>query len=188
MAVPALKQAMETFAAVPQPPTDFAPGGVSQRQDIVRQTKKFVDDVAQWQAGMIQVQQSLTKMYRDVAELATKQPEARALLDVSVRGIEEFIRVVDESIETERRAIDESELSDRQVVATMMKKSQDNAHFMRKILKKLRDAGISQHNTRVNFYYFLLALRAEYDPESRGGPKFTDPVALERHLRGERNV
>ena len=105
-----------------------------------------------------------------------------------MRGIEEFILVVDETIETERRAIDESELSDRQAIATMMKKSQDNAHFMRKILKKLRDAGISQHNTRVNFYYFLLALRAEYDPESRGGPKFTDPVALERYLRGERNV
>ncbi len=35
---------------------------------------------------------------------------------------------------------------------------------------------------RVRFYYALLALRAEHDPEARGGPSFNTPEDLEAFL------
>lgn len=179
MAVPAFKQAMEIFAAAPQPPADLAAPGFSKRQNILRLANKFADDVAQWRAGMIQVRQGLTDIFRDTLEIAPKE------MGIRIRGLDEFIEQVDRNIEDERRVIDESELGDRQVVATLKKSSSDNAHFLRKVLKKMREAAILQHNTRVDFYRFLLALRADYNPEYSGGPTFDNAEDLINDLRNQ---
>ena len=86
--------------------------------------------------------------------------------------LDEFIEDVDKEIESERLALEQSKFSNGQVIATMTKSSSDNAHFAKKILKRLYEAGVAQHNARVDFYHFLLAQRAEHNPDYRGGPTF----------------
>jgi hypothetical protein len=58
-----------------------------------------------------------------------------------------------------------------------------SAKLARRLSNKFFEIGGEFHNETVEFYYFLLALRAEYDPDARGGPSFDDPKALSDYLR-----
>jgi hypothetical protein len=160
----ALRKAMETFAAAPQSPANAASvPGHAQRENIIRSVKGFEESVTQWRADMLSVQQGLAHMYKSLSELS----DGTAFNDQLLR-LDEFIEDVDKEIESERLALEQRKFSDRQVIATMMKSSSDNAHFM----KKIYEAGAAQHNARVDFYHFLLAQRAEHNPDYRGGPTF----------------
>jgi hypothetical protein len=165
----ALRKAIETFAAAPQSPPSAAPvvPGHDQRENLVRSAKRFEESVAQWRADMLIVQQGLAHMYENLSVL----PDSTAISD-HLSKLDEFIEHVDNEIESERLALEQSKFSNRQVVATMTKSSSDNAHFAKKILKRLYEAGVAQHNARVDFYHFLLAQRAEHNPDYRGGPTF----------------
>jgi hypothetical protein len=179
----ALRKAMETFAAAPQRPADGAPavpGG--QRENLLRSVKWFEESVARWRADMLIVQQGLAHVYEDLSAL----PDSTAIGD-ELAGLDDFIEQVDEAVESERLALEQSRFSNKQVIATLMKTSSDNAHFAKKILKRLYEAGVTQHNARVDFYHFLLAQRAEHNPDYRGGPAFDnaeDLIAdLHKHAR-----
>jgi hypothetical protein len=180
----ALRKAMETFAAAPQQPADAAPAapGHQQRENMLRSVKRFEESVVRWRADMLIVQQGLAHMYEDLAALADKT----AINDQLAR-LDEFITHVDNEVESERLALEQSRFSNRQVIATIMKTSSDNAHFTKKLLKRLYEAGVAQHNARVDFYHFLLAQRAEHNPDYRGGPTFDnaeDLIAdLHKHAR-----
>src|ERR1041385_1274463 len=179
----ALRNAMETFAAAPQSPTDAAPAPRhAQRENMLRSVKRFEESVARWRADMLIVQQGLAHMYEDLSALS----DHTAINDQLAR-LDEFIEHVDDAVESERLALEQSRFSNRQVIATMMKTSSDNAHFTKKLLKRLYEAGVAQHNARVDFYHFLLAQRAEHHPDYRGGPTFDnaeDLIAdLHKHAR-----
>jgi hypothetical protein len=180
----ALRKAMETFAAAPQPPADGAPAvpGHAQRENMLRSVKRFEESVARWRADMLIVQQGLAHMYEDLSAL----PDSSAINDQLAR-LDEFIEHVDNEVESERLALEQSRFSNRQVITTMMKTSSDNAHFLKKLLKRLYEAGVAQHNARVDFYHFLLAQRVEHNPDYRGGPTFDnaeDLIAdLHKHAR-----
>lgn len=58
-----------------------------------------------------------------------------------------------------------------------------NARLARHAVNKFFELGGDLHNETVEFYYFLLALRAEYDPDTRSGPSFDNPKALSDYLR-----
>jgi hypothetical protein len=180
----ALRKAMETFAAAPQSPTDAAPPapGHAQRENMLRSVKGFEEGVARWSADMLAVQQGLAHMYEDVSAL----PDRTAVNDQLAR-LDEFIEHVDNAVESERLALEQSRFSNKQVIAAMVKTSSDNAHFVKKLLKRLYEAGVAQHNARVDFYHFLLAQRAEHNPDYRGGPAFDnaeDLIAdLHKHAR-----
>jgi hypothetical protein len=58
-----------------------------------------------------------------------------------------------------------------------------NAKLARRAVNKFFELGGDLHNETVEFYYFLLALRAEYDPDARGGPSFDSPKKLGDYLR-----
>jgi hypothetical protein len=180
----ALRQAMDTFAAAPQSPTDDASAapGHKQREVMLRSVKGFEENVARWRADLLIVQQALAHMYEDLSALA----DSTALNDQLAR-LDEFIEHVDNEVESERLALEQSRFSNKQVIATIMKKSSDNAHFTKKLLKRLYQAGVAQHNARVDFYHFLLAQRAEHNPDYRGGPAFDnaeDLIAdLHKHAR-----
>jgi hypothetical protein len=180
----ALRKAMETFVAAPQPPRDDAPAapGHAQRENMLRSVKRFEESVARWRADMLIVQQGLAHMYEDLSAV----PDSSAIKD-QFAGLDEFIEHVDNEVESERLALEQSRFSNKQVIATMMKTSSDNAQFVKKLLKRLYEAGVTQHNARVDFYHFLLAQRAEHNPDYRGGPAFDnaeDLIAeLHKHAR-----
>lgn len=171
----ALRKAMETFAAGPQRPADGAPAvpGHQQRENMLRSVKRFEENVARWRADMLVVQQGLAHMYEDFSAL----PDSTAINDQFAR-LDDFIGHVDNEVESERLALEQSRFSNRQAIATMMKTSSDNAHFTKKLLKRLYEAGVAQHNARVDFFHFLLAQRAEHNPDYRGGPAFDNAEDL----------
>jgi hypothetical protein len=170
----ALRKAIETFAAAPQSPASAAPiPGHAQRENIIRSAKRFEESVTRWRADMLTVQQGLARMYKSLSELSD-----RTVFNDQLLRLDEFIEDVDKEIESERLALEQSKFSDRQVIATMMKSSSDNAHFMKKIMKRLYEAGAAQHNARVDFYHFLLAQRAVHNPDYRGGPTFDNAADL----------
>jgi phosphoglycolate phosphatase-like HAD superfamily hydrolase len=162
----ALQLAVEKFAAAPHAPALGGEGG-RPREEIIRTVKGFETAVAQWRADMLGVQERLTDMYKGLASISMA-----AAVSQEPTGLDEFIDVVDKEIEAERLALDQSGLSTRQTVATIAKVSSDNARFAKKMLKRVDEAGADQHNARVDFYHFLLRLRAEYNPDYRGGPTF----------------
>ncbi|HEV7599369.1 MAG TPA: hypothetical protein VGO49_03820 [Bradyrhizobium sp.] len=180
----ALQKAMETFAAAPRSPPDAAPvvPGHQQRENLLRSVKRFEDSVARWRADMLIVQQGLARMYGDLSGLMA----SNATNDELAR-LDEFIEHVDHEIESERLALEQSRFSNRQVIATMTKAWSDNAHFAKKILKRLYEAAVAQHNARVDFYHFLLAQRAEHNPDYSGGPTFDNAgeliADLHKHAR-----
>jgi hypothetical protein len=179
----ALRKAMETFAAAPQRPADGAPAVPGpQRENLLRTVKRFEESVARWRADMLIVQQGLAHMYEDLSVL----PDNTAIND-QLAKLDDFIEQVDDAVESERLALEQSRFSNKQVVATLMKTSSDNAHFAKKILKRLYEAGVTQHNARVDFYHFLLAQRAERNPDYRGGPAFDNAedliTDLHKHAR-----
>jgi chromosome condensin MukBEF ATPase and DNA-binding subunit MukB len=183
--VEALRKAIETFAAAPQPPqaVSGASGAFAARDQISRNAKHFENEVAQWRSNLLAVRHAMTDLYKGLTGLR--------LLDEALKermqGLDEFIEQVDREIEDERLALERSKLSNRQAIATIMKSSSDNGHFMKKVLKRLYQAGVDQHNARVDFYHFLLGLRAEYNPDYKGGPTFEsakDLIAdLHKHVR-----
>ena len=123
---------------------------------MLRSVKRFEEGVARWRADMLIVK-------RELVPYATRiflHWRTTAINDQFVR-LDEFIEHVDNEVESERLALEQSRFSNRQVIATIMKRSSDNAHFTKKILKRLYEAGVAQHNARVDFYHFLLAQRAE---------------------------
>jgi hypothetical protein len=165
-------------------PADGAPAvpGQEQRENLLRTVKRFEESVARWRADMLIVQQGLAHMNEDLSAL----PDNTAINDQLAR-LDDFIEQVDEAVESERLALEQSKFSNKQVIATMMKTSSDNAHFAKKILKRLYEAAVAQHNARVDFYHFLVAQRAEHNPDYRGGPAFDnaeDLIAdLHKHAR-----
>src|SRR6266403_5566677 len=164
----ALRKAIETFAAAPQSPASAAPiPGHAHRENIIRSVKRFEESVTQWRADMLTVQRGLADMYKSLSELAD-----RTAFNDQLSRLDEFIEDVDKEIESERLALEQSKFSNRQVIATMTKSSSDSAHFAKKIMKRLYEAAVAQHNARVDFYHFLLAQRAEHNPDYRGGPTF----------------
>jgi hypothetical protein len=162
----ALQAAVEKFAAAPRFTALGGEGGGT-HESMVRTVKGFENSVAQWRSDMLTVQEGMAEMYRGLASLSWAP-------DVSpqLRGLDEFIDLVDETIESESLALDQSKLEIRQAVATIAKTSADNARFTKKMLKRIYEAGADQHNARVEFYRFLLRLRAECNPTYRGGPMF----------------
>src|SRR3954449_12175782 len=179
----ALRQAIETFSAAPRRPADAAPEwpGLERKAEILRSVKRFEESVARWRADLLIVQQGLAHLYEDIAAL----PDG-AIGDELAR-LDEFIDQVDSAVEAERLALEQSRFSNRQVVAAMAKTSPENLQFAKKILKRLYEAGVAQHNARVDFYHFLLAQRAEHNPDYRNGPAFDnaeDLIAdLHKHAR-----
>ena len=131
---------------------------------------------------MLIVQQGLAHMYEDLLALLE-----RTAIDDQLARLDEFIEHVDNEVDSERLALEQSRFSNRQVIAAIMKRSSDNAHFVEKILKRLYEAGVAQHNARVYFYHFLVAQRAKHNPDYRGGPAFDnadDLIAdLHKHAR-----
>jgi len=180
----ALQKAIETFGAAPTRPTDGAPAlpENEQRENVLRSVQRFEESVARWRADLLIVQQGLAHMYEDLAAL----PD-RTALDELLAKLDQFIEQVDDAVEAERLALEQSRFSSKQTVMALKKTSSDNAHLAKKILQRLYEAGVAQHNARVDFYHFLLAQRAEHNPDYRGGPTFEsaeDLIAdLHKHAR-----
>jgi len=163
----ALRKAIDTFSVAPQAPKEAAVGAAASREQMMRNVKRFENEVAQWRSDMLMARSAMTDMCKSTLELRAPQLE-----QVLFASLDEFVELVDNEIEMERMDLEGSRFSSKQAIATIAKKSSDNAHLVQKLLKRIYDAGVERHNARVDFYRFLLELRAQYNPDYRGGPTF----------------
>jgi hypothetical protein len=180
MALAALKEAAERFADVP-PPLRIAtvpPSATDPWNNIARQVREYDRRMAEWRAGLLVVQTTLWDDFTKLPEIMNSEQ-----LITVLESLSEFTRVVDSDIQENRRAIFDSEITLDQAVAEVAKKSARNAKFTRRQLRSLIETEKETYQARVRFYYFLLSLHAELDPQSRGGPAFSDPDAFESYLR-----
>jgi hypothetical protein len=151
----ALKKAAEVFSSAPQQSLG-APSaqGHAKRSDIVRAVKRFESNVSQWSSDLLLAREGLSDIYKHAPQFLT----ATAVVE-RLGELDEFIEHVGREVEAGRIALRESQFSDRQVVSTIMKTSQSNAEFMRKMLRRLYKAGVAQQDARVSFYEFLVDLK-----------------------------
>jgi hypothetical protein len=99
-----------------------------------------------------------------------------AQLSETIRGFEALIEQSNAQMILQQAEADAS-------LARIAEVDVESAKLARGLGNKFFEIGGEFHNETVEFYYFLLALRAEYDPEARGGPSFDDPKALGDYLR-----
>jgi hypothetical protein len=119
-------------------------------------------------------------------ERSLRRPDVIAQADehpTVVRRVSEVIAQIDEIIVREKgRLSDAMKETDRRI-ADSSRLNASGTKVLRKLQKRVLKAHMSFINSMVDLYYFLLALRSEFDPESRGGQSFSDPEELARYLR-----
>ena len=64
-----------------------------------------------------------------------------------------------------------------------LRSTETQAASLRELQTRLLKVETDFINALVDYYYFLLALRAEHDPDARGGPSFDNPDGLAAYLR-----
>lgn len=193
MSLSALKFAEDAFSAAPVPPRFASPadlgrergsGNVGEREGAVASRAHGYESRAEaWRRQLDQAEQQLQ---------TTLAEEARAWSDkdrdAALAFLEGLAWVVDQHLSLQRTRIADMERAltvrlgdDRETPADIARSLQEQAE---RVLQSLR----RQHDRAVEFYYLLLALHAEYDPDARGGPAFSDPAELASYMRQQLKV
>jgi hypothetical protein len=96
--------------------------------------------------------------------------------------LETLIAAVDLKLASERAENAAVDKNWRRIVKGSKARSKAYATRVGGIARRMSEISAKWHNERVNFYYELLALRAEHDPEARGGPAFDKAEDLVAYL------
>ncbi len=94
----------------------------------------------------------------------------------------------DKMIAQQRNDIAEQEAAFDREMARLAPRAVETVRRTRKQINRFFKLAGEFHNETVEFYYFLLALRAEYDPDAKGGPSFKDRRSLVAYLREQMKV
>jgi hypothetical protein len=129
---------------------------------IKRQIQQFADQTAAWEASLAGVRVAYCTVLSGAASLPDK-----TLLPARLENLSEFIETVSADILRGEASLRKAELDRKRIVRSLH--SQDLRAFAQSQLGKMADIGIAQHNAKVDLYYFLLALRADYDPDAKVG-------------------
>jgi hypothetical protein len=68
-------------------------------------------------------------------------------------------------------------------LARVARISVPNAKRARREVNRFFELGAELHNETIEFYYFLLSLKAQHEREATSGPSFSDPKSLGKYLR-----
>jgi hypothetical protein len=123
---------------------------------------------------------SRTKLAVDIRNILKSSPEL--LGDVLIH-IDGFVEVVSRMIDDQKARLEVGRIETDRKIANAAAADRNAARLLRKLQKRLLKAETGFINALVDYYYFLLALRAEHDPDARGGPSFDNPDDLAAYLR-----
>ncbi|MHB8270072.1 hypothetical protein [Bradyrhizobium sp.] len=123
---------------------------------------------------------SRTKLAADIKNILSSSPELLADVLVHIDGL---VEVVSRTINDQKARLEAARIETDQKIARAASADRNAARFLRKLQKRLLKAETDFINALVDYYYFLLALRAEHDPDARGGPSFDNPDDLAAYLR-----
>jgi hypothetical protein len=123
---------------------------------------------------------SRTKLAVDIKNILSSSPEL--LADVLAR-IDGLVEVVTKVIDDQKARLEAGRIETDRKIANAASVDGNAAGSLRKLQARLLKAEAGFINALVEYYYFLLALRAEHDPDARGGPSFGNPDELAAYLR-----
>jgi hypothetical protein len=123
---------------------------------------------------------SRTKLAVDIKDILSSSPEL--LADV-LNHIDGLVEAVSQIIDDRKARLEAGRIETDRKIAQAASADGNAAELLRKLQSRLLQAEADFLNALVNYYYFLLALRAEHDPDARGGPSFDNPDELAAYLR-----
>jgi hypothetical protein len=179
MALPALKD-LVLDDALTKPlalPLSGSPAGPASMADYAKALPEFEQLSRDRVAHFIS---SRTKLAIDIKNILSSSPELLADVLVHIDG---FVEVVSQIIDDQKAKLEAGRIETDHKIAKAASADANAARFLRKLQKRLLKAETNFINALVDYYYFLLALRAEHDPDARGGPSFDNPDDLAAYLR-----
>jgi hypothetical protein len=123
---------------------------------------------------------SRTKLAVDIKNILSSSPELFADVLLHIDGL---VEVVSETIGDQQAGLEVGRIETDLKIAKAASVDRNEAASLRKLQARLLKAGADLINALVDYYYFLLALRAQHDPDARGGPSFDNPDDLAAYLR-----
>jgi hypothetical protein len=123
---------------------------------------------------------SRTKLAVDIKSILSSSPELLADVLAHIDGL---VEVVSKIIDDQKARLEAGRIETDRKIAKAASTDANAARLLRKLQKRLLKAETDFINALVDYYYFLLALRAEHDPDARGGPSFDNADDLAAYLR-----
>lgn len=181
MGVPALQHAFDAFTNAPVPP-ELAPRPaetrVQLRDRMAKTVQEFGGQVFRWRTRTYETLAQLRNAY---AELAAKGDDPYSA--ASRAELAALIERVGERLSQSKDLVSDAERQWRWALDPVEGIPAQEARFLRKQVRGALNQLADMHDNNVDFYYSLLALAAEYDPEARGGPTFDNAEDLVAYLR-----
>jgi hypothetical protein len=97
--------------------------------------------------------------------------------------IDGLVEGVSKTIDDQKARLEAGRIETDRKIAQAASVDGNAGGSLRKLRTRLLKAEADFINALVDYYYFLLALRAEHDPDARGGPSFDNPENLAAYLR-----
>jgi hypothetical protein len=97
--------------------------------------------------------------------------------------LDDIAELLSKSIDSHKAKLDNFRTETDKKIAASATVDRNGAKFLRKLQKRILKAFISYINNLVEYYYFMLSLRAEYDPDSRGGPSLSTAEEIDDYFR-----
>jgi hypothetical protein len=123
---------------------------------------------------------SRTKLADDIKSILSSSPELLAEVLLHIDGL---VEVVSKIIDDQKAKLEAGRIETDRKIAMAASADGNAAELLRKLQTRLLKAEADFINALVEYYYFLLALRAKDDPDARGGPSFDNPDDLAAYLR-----
>jgi hypothetical protein len=123
---------------------------------------------------------SRPRLADDIKNILSSSPQSIADVLIHIDGL---VEVVGRTIDDQRATLEVGRIETDLKIAKAASADANAARSLRELQKRLLKAGTDFINALVEYYYFLLALRAEHDPDARGGPSFDNPDDLAAYLR-----
>jgi hypothetical protein len=123
---------------------------------------------------------SRTKLAVDIKSILSSSPELLADVLLHIDGL---VEVVSRVIDDQKARLEAGRIETDRKIANATSADGNAAGLLRELQTRVLKAEADFINALVDTYYFLLALRAEHDPDARGGPSFDNPDDLAAYLR-----
>jgi|SRR6185295_8823413 len=179
MALPALKD-LVVDDALTKPlalPLSGSPAGPVSIADYANALPEFEQLARERAANLVS---SRTKLAVDIRNILSSSPE---LLTDVLAHIDGLVEAVSKTIDDQKARLEAGRIETDRKIANAASADGNAAGSLRKLQTRLLKAEVDFINALVDYYYFLLALRAEHDPDARGGPSFGNADDLAAYLR-----
>jgi hypothetical protein len=122
---------------------------------------------------------SRPRLADDIKNILSSSPESLADVLLHIDGL---VEVVSRTIDDQRATLEVGRIETDLKIAKAASAA-NAAGLLRELQTRLLQAEAYFIDALVEYYYFLLALRAEHDPDTRGGPSFDNPDDLAAYFR-----